>query len=448
MVTRVAVLFLKTLAAAGLGGSALAAAAQPVTWTMPPDAVAWADRHDARLRLFLKQLYAEGERNAVLNFKQLGLAAMQIGNFQLAAKSFDAAIERVETVYSDSESAAKAKSLWAAEKVKDFKGDPYERSMLFYYRGLVYLYQGEWDNASASFKAADFQSTVAEEGKQRSDFGLMNYLAAFTSACDGGSKAAAADLFKLASGNDSLIAAVPNDFKTIALIESGAGPVKYTSSPRNALRVMPNATKVSEAVNVPGLTAAVPAADLTYQASTRGGRVFDSIIAGKVEFKSGAEDVAKGALAFSSGAAQMSSHLSQAYTNAGLDGRQAGAAGAALAAAGLLASIVSNAVASSVEDAADVRHWTNLPGGIFIAGAVSTAPVSSFIFKGRRRDREEPFILNVTRNDCRLAWGRTHSALSAADNGTAELALHPAIVEGSRAELNKVFRLQLMSNFQ
>ncbi|MEC8183119.1 MAG: hypothetical protein VX123_13805 [Pseudomonadota bacterium] len=44
-----------------------------------------------------------------------------------------------------------ARSNFAREDVKDFKGEPFERAMVFYYLGLSYLALGDFENARASF---------------------------------------------------------------------------------------------------------------------------------------------------------------------------------------------------------------------------------------------------------------------------------------------------------
>ena len=139
-----------------------------------------ADKPSALQPLF-QALYIEGEHNAVLNFNYLGLAALESGEYETAEKAFDAAIARIEAIYADNPSAAKAKSVFAEEKVKDFKGEPYERAMTYYYRGLLFVRAGDYQNARASFLAAERQSTLSEVEAYKSTFGLMDYLAGWSS---------------------------------------------------------------------------------------------------------------------------------------------------------------------------------------------------------------------------------------------------------------------------
>ena len=83
----------------------------------------------ASLQPYYDTLLREGEWGAVLNLQRLGLEAIDQGHLDVAARAFDAAIARIELIYANSESAKKARSMWSSEGVKDFKGEPYERTM-------------------------------------------------------------------------------------------------------------------------------------------------------------------------------------------------------------------------------------------------------------------------------------------------------------------------------
>ena len=70
-------------------------------------------------------------------------------------------------MYSNAEGAAKARSLWYEEGAKDFKGRALRARDGFYYRGLVYLTEADYENARASFRTALMQSSFAEEQRYR-----------------------------------------------------------------------------------------------------------------------------------------------------------------------------------------------------------------------------------------------------------------------------------------
>ncbi len=132
------------------------------------------------LQPLYKALFTGGERNAVLNFERLGLAAMDQGSWQDAEFAFDGGLARIEAVYAHNKQAEAARSLFHNEANKDFKGEPYERAMAYYYRGLLYLRSGDFDNARASFKSAEYQSTVTEAETFQNQFAVMDWLVGWT----------------------------------------------------------------------------------------------------------------------------------------------------------------------------------------------------------------------------------------------------------------------------
>jgi len=81
--------------------------------------------------------------------------------------------------HAGSAQAAKARSLWYAEGSKEFKGEPYERCMAYYYRGILYLMEHDYDNARACFSAGIIQDSFAEELQNRCDFALLDLLMAY-----------------------------------------------------------------------------------------------------------------------------------------------------------------------------------------------------------------------------------------------------------------------------
>ena len=104
----------------------------------------------AETRKFYSKVVTQGERNRVLNLLRAGLASMELGHNDLAARSFDEALVTIETIYAGDEKAEQARSTFTAEDRKIFRGEPYERAMAFYYRGILYLMEGDYENARAS----------------------------------------------------------------------------------------------------------------------------------------------------------------------------------------------------------------------------------------------------------------------------------------------------------
>ncbi|MFP3441488.1 hypothetical protein R0K18_27540, partial [Pantoea sp. SIMBA_133] len=89
--------------------------------------------------------------------------AYRAGYRQEAKNTLTQARLEIENVYADSDAARKARSIWYEEAEKDFKGEPYERAMVYLYLGLIYLEEGDYGNARASFLAGLLQDAFAEE---------------------------------------------------------------------------------------------------------------------------------------------------------------------------------------------------------------------------------------------------------------------------------------------
>ena len=72
----------------------------------------------------------------------------------------------------------KAASLWGKEADKVFKGEPYERASLYFLLALSFLEQNNPDNALAALKTGLLADADTEKKQYKSDFGLLQLLAA------------------------------------------------------------------------------------------------------------------------------------------------------------------------------------------------------------------------------------------------------------------------------
>lgn len=424
-------------------GLVLAAQSLPAADKASKQILAEADRFAAAmsepLRPFYRKLYVEGEWNAVLNFDYLGLAAMSVGDYSAAEHAFDAAITRIEAIYANDPNAKKAKSLYNEEKVKDFKGEPYERSMAYYYRGILYLRAGDYQNARAMFLSAERHDSFSEQEEFQSDFGLMNYLAAWASHCDGDEERAA-DLYALAVKADApRFEGMAYSYPFIGLIDGGLSPIKIGQGKyKEQLKMVASDQSfsiVSASASVPLITPDVrEAADIAFQATTRGGRPVEAILKGKAQFK----DVT----------GTVSNVAGQVGVNLALQGAYSGDSDIANAGlAGLGVSLISGVFSAATTPAADTRYWGTLPASVYITLAdtlppdtlqltFNYAPVSA-------PDVSQPgaILLEARNGQCGIAWGRTHSALPAA------AITDPIVKETNRTERNRSFRALLESTF-
>jgi tetratricopeptide (TPR) repeat protein len=404
-----------------------------------PQAEELAARAPEQLRPFLRALYLEGERNAVLNFNHLGLAAMEIGHWDIAKKAFDQAILRIDAIYADDENARKAKSVWNEEKVKDWKGEPYERAMTYYYRGLLYLKDGEYDNAAAAFRAADYQDTQAEQEAFQGDFGLMPFLAAWAQNCRG-NKVAARDLYGQAVTKDKSVSALSVDQRFLVLVDSGSGPVKYGDGKHKEVlkfRAAPDAKDTTVAVDLAGKELPLHAAgDVQFQAETRGGRAVDGILNGKAQWKDNTGTA--GQIATSVGMATMQvGAMRNDHNMAGF--------GAIAGLAGMFAQMAADAMTPQ----ADVRAWGSLPAAIYVASEASPpADVKVAVkFDTGGGAQTKPVVLAARNSDCAVAWSRTRSALAPQDGGRASITPRPQLENSGREQQNAAFRAQLLGMF-
>lgn len=299
------------------------------------------------------QLAAARPQDRVLWEYRIAAAAMRAGNYAEAKAKLDDAILNMGGIIANSADAKKARSLFAAESSKLFIGEPYERVMAYYYRGILYWKDGQPDNARACFRTGEFIDSDAENESYRSDYVLLDYLDGFASEklhADG------ADAFKRAEAN-AKGTALPQyrpDANVLVFAEFGVGPRKYAGGEYGEqLRFMTSESPVrSAALTVDGRTIALPAYDdLNYQATTRGGRVMDYILGNKAVFKRTTNTVGDVALIGSAVAADNIRRYN------GSKNHDAENAAIALGAIGLIGKLASAATTPH----ADIRAWDNLP---------------------------------------------------------------------------------------
>lgn len=360
----------------------------------------------------LHDLYAvllrQGPRNAVLNQMRVGLAATDLGATDAATEALDQALAGVETVYAQSETAAKARQLWYRESYKDFKGEPYERAMAYYYRGLLYLREGDFENARASFKGGMLQDAFAQDAQNRADFALLAFLEGWASHCLG-DQALARQSFDEAKTLKPALSLPALDHNVLLLAETGTAPVKVGDGPRHSLLRYRRGSGFSEAsVRFRVGDTARPAfhvEDIYWQASTRGGRPVDYILEGKVAFK---DDLS------TAGNVMTTVGLATVVAGAANRSSEATIAGAAVTMLGLIAQGVSGAV----KPEADVRAWDNLPDGVHVlTAALPAGPprVEAVFFDAAGapvRGMTRPVPIQFAKR-CGIGWVRSRSAVPA-----------------------------------
>jgi hypothetical protein len=299
------------------------------------------------------------EKDRVLWQYRTGLAALRRGNFAEAQRMFEDALTRVGGIIGPDKSGKQARSLFSEEAKKTFIGEPYERVMAYFYRGVLYWMNGEPDNARACFRNAQFQDSDTENREYANDWILMDYLDGLVTARLGGD---GSDAYQRAQKSFKLgkLPEFSRSANTIAFFEFGQGPTKYaTGEHSEQLRIRPGQSVVQGAwLKVDNKAVRIaPYDDVNFQAMTRGGRVMDHILANKAVFKSTTDAFGNAAI------------MGGAVTAAGVHGGEE--VGLGLIAAG----IVSKLVSAATTPQADTRTWDNLPGFLsFVALELPVGP--------------------------------------------------------------------------
>lgn len=295
---------------------------------------------------------------------RIAASALRLGLFEEAKAKLDDAILSMGGIITNSADAARARSLFSGENEKLFIGEPYERVMAYYYRGILYWRDGEPDNARACFRTAQFIDGDAAEG-YRSDYVLLDYLEGLASAklnADGG------DAYKRAVENAKgrALPAYDRAANVLVFAEFGSGPRKYAGGEYGEqLRFMTGESRAHSAtLTIDNRTIALPAYDdLNFQATTRGGRVMDHILGNKAVFKSTTDTVGDVAAVGSIVAASRMNRWDGTHS----EGSQNTAL--ALGAVAILSKIAS----AATRPEADTRTWDNLPQRLSFA-ALRLAP--------------------------------------------------------------------------
>lgn len=298
-------------------------------------------------------------RDKVLWQYRTAAGALHAGNYPMAKSYLDDALASIGGIYGKDATAKQARGYFHGEEKKTFIGEPYERVMAYYYRGILYWMDGEPDNARACFRSGQIEDSSAVD-QYSSDYILLDYLDGLASIKTGGDGTEALNRVIKQTTPYPKPPAYEPQANTLFFIEFGQGPLKFaTGRYEEELRFRTPPSRIKSAVlRVEDKAIALgPYDDLAYQSTTRGGRVMDHILANKAVFKSTTSVVGDAALV--SGALVAATERN----TTGL------AVGLGLMAAGLTSKIIS----ASTTPAADIRCWDNLPHYLTFS-AVSLAP--------------------------------------------------------------------------
>lgn len=311
------------------------------------------------------KMIAEGPpRDKVLWQYRTAAAAMRRGQFDEAKPLLDDAMARLQGIYGPDAEARKSRGLFQKEARKTFIGEPYERSMAYFYRGVLYWRDGELDNARACFRSAEFEDSDAENKQYKGDWVLPDYLDGLATVKLGGNGDDAFQRAKTNAKNINLPDYQPKA-NVLFIVEYGPGPEKYRGGEfGEQLRFRTRGSPVLSAqiktgsINLP----VAPCDDLNFQATTRGGRVMDHVLANKAVFKGTTDKIGDIAL------------IGGLTTAAVSEDRTAQNIGLGVALIGL----ITKGISSAATPEADTRQWDNLPQFISFA-AVKLPPGTNVV---------------------------------------------------------------------
>lgn len=268
----------------------------------------------------------------------------------------------------DEKSEKEAMSLWHGENKKVFKGDVHERSTLYAFLAMSFMEAGEWDDAERCVKnglLADSSNT--EDERYNSDYALLQYLGYV--ACRKGGRDADAEEYQRelmqtlgakAPSTAKMMkeAKLPNAF---LVVWAGTPPTYVRGGQYDEIRhVIPGKKSPFSYFSVkpdgmPELAFATGLADVNFQATTRGGREMDSVLADKAAVKTGMEASAN--ILLIAGLACFSAMGNNAQADMAL---LCVGAGCCVLGGGFY--IVGNCINTT----ADVRSWKTMPGELLV----------------------------------------------------------------------------------
>lgn len=355
----------------------------------------------SQVATIVEPLCLEQTASQPLYLCELGTAYLGCNDKQNAKKHLLNAYTSIEGFF-DPASEKKAISYWGAEAEKVYKGEPYEQATLSLFTGLLLLEEGDVDNALSCFKSGQLADADVANEQFQSDYGLLQLLEAKCFQMRGEQieydqfTRKAVDSFaethpllhskraeivadnlksnvseqekteileikvmeakeKLISDYRSYYGPLMQPYNTLLLIWTGRSPeVRRTGvygEGRTLIKNPPTETHYEVQVDDSSWHDVIFGfANISYQATTRGGRQMDNVLASQAAFKKGAHEVGKSFI-------DMADDVSDPY--------------AALFLLGV--GLISEGLSAATNAKADIRSWKTLPDEIAVVPLHLTA---------------------------------------------------------------------------
>jgi len=241
-----------------------------------------------------KELKDVAELNRAVLLAERGIAAAHANDLLGASRSLDEAIAVMGGHVATAKDAQARALFFSTESRKTFRGEPHERAVMFIYRGLVYLADGDADNAQACFKSAALKDALATGKEDRADWLTADLLLYLTQclAVDPNRQDWARNIESRYGAEGSL----PDGWSkahrnpVVVVVVAGRGPIKQSQMLAKGelmyLEVPTHADRL-EVAGVRGSVICAPTDRPFVQAATRGKREMDKVLAGKAAVRKG-----------------------------------------------------------------------------------------------------------------------------------------------------------------
>ena len=170
--------------------------------------------------------------NSVLVLYRRSLNEIRAGEYDKAAADLDKVIPVINGVILNNDDAKRARNNSDPEAIKPFIGEPYERSMAFFYRGFLYMHNGDLDNACACFKSGQVADTSSVSNKFNTDFYTFEFLIDLVKHVHE-SKGTNEKVKSFINRNMDYF--LPANCNVVLFVEYGNAPVKYAQGNYNEI---------------------------------------------------------------------------------------------------------------------------------------------------------------------------------------------------------------------
>lgn len=309
------------------------------------------------------------------------LYQMELISVLLMNKKFDEAHELMMSLHDDlellfdAEAEKKAQSVWHGEINKVYKGDSYERSTFYALMALSFIQKENYEDALRCVKNGLLADADSNAEEAINDYALLHYLGYFAAnKLNDETKAQEywSAMFEAMKSRDFVEQAnncftqLKNDnpTNTLLVVWGGEAPTVACTGeyeevrsiicgrlPFNAMSIAINSDSSFMVANNLG--------DLDYQATTRGGRLMDNVLANKAAIKKGMAVTSNVFFIVGSGLVIAGGACAYSNPTVGISLLGAGGCCYVLGTGIYIAGYMMN-------PAADGRYWRNIPGQLYI----------------------------------------------------------------------------------